>query len=103
MPIGPDVQYATEKAWDNLELRVYPGANGDFTLYEDEGDNYNYETGHYTTIPMHWDDRSHTLTIGARQGSYKGMITSRTFRVVLPGKADVKTVSYSGKAVKVKL
>lgn len=103
MPIGPDVQYATEKAWDNLELRVYPGANGDFTLYEDEGDNYNYETGHYTTIPMHWDDRSRTLTIGARQGSYTGMITSRTFRVALPGKADAKAVSYNGKAVKVKL
>ena len=103
MPIGPDVQYATEKPWDNLELRVYPGANGDFTLYEDEGDNYNYETGHYTTIPMHWDDHSRTLTIGARRGSYAGMITSRTFRVVLPGRADAKAVAYNGKAVKVKL
>ena len=103
IPLGPDVQYATERAWDNLELRVYPGANGDFTLYEDEGDNYNYETGHYTTIPLHWDDHSRTLTIGARRGNYKGMLTQRTFRIIIAGKDAPKTVSYSGHAVKVKL
>ncbi|MGG6549244.1 UNVERIFIED_CONTAM: DUF5110 domain-containing protein, partial [Prevotella sp. 15_C9] len=66
VPIGPDVQYATEKAWDNLELKVYAGANGSFTLYEDEFDNYNYESEAYTEIPMTWNNASRTLTIGAR-------------------------------------
>ena len=51
-PSGPRVQYATEKKWDNLELRVYPGADGKFTLYEDENDNYNYEKGAYSTITL---------------------------------------------------
>ena len=56
LPIGPKVQYATEKKWDNLEIRIYPGANGEFTLYEDENDNYNYEKGIYSTITFNWDD-----------------------------------------------
>ncbi|MBP5278717.1 MAG: DUF5110 domain-containing protein [Prevotella sp.] len=101
IPIGPDVQYAKEKAWDNLELRVYPGADGNFTLYEDEGDNYNYEQGKYTLIPIHWNNSSRTLTIGARQGAYDGMLKQRTFRIVVPGKATSKTVHYNGKRVKV--
>lgn len=54
LPIGPKVQYATEKKWDNLEIRIYEGANGEFTLYEDEGDNYNYEKGAYSTITFNW-------------------------------------------------
>ena len=103
MPIGPDVQYAKQRAWDDLELRVYPGADGDFTLYEDEGDNYNYEQGSYTTIPMHWDDRSRTLTIGVCSGRFDGMLTQRVFRIALPGQTAAKTVSYNGRAVKVKL
>ena len=65
-----------------MELRVYRGASGSFTLYEDEGDNYNYETGNYATIPITWNDSTHTLTLGARQGSFPGMLTNRTFRVV---------------------
>ena len=112
VPWGPDVQYAQEKPWDELTLRIYPGADADFTLYEDEFDNYNYESGAYTTIPMHWDDASQTLSIGARQGSYKGMLRKRTFRVVLvaPGHgvgqddADAdRELTYRGKAVEVKL
>ncbi|MCD8292880.1 MAG: glycoside hydrolase family 31 protein [Prevotellaceae bacterium] len=102
LPIGPDVQYATEQPWDNLELRVYPGADGTFTLYEDEGDNYNYEQGAYTEIPMTWNDRRRTLTIGARKGSYDGMPVNRTFTVKLPD-GTVREIAYSGKAVSVKL
>jgi len=95
LPLGPEMQYVGEKAWDNLEMRVYPGANGSFVLYEDEGDSYNYEKGAYTTISFDWNDKSHTLTIGARRGSYPGMLQSRTFTVVLPDGRQ-KIVGYSG-------
>ena len=113
IPWGPDVQYSTEKKWDNLTIRVYPGADGTFTLYEDEFDNYNYEKGAYTTIDFKWDDASRTLTIGERQGKYKGMLKKRNFNIVVVspenGAGDAestkfdKTVKYSGKAVTVKL
>ena len=102
LPIGPDVQYAAEKAWDDLELRVYPGANGSFVLYEDEGDGFNYEHGQYTEIPLTWNDRSRTLTIGRRQGQFPGMLQTRQFRVHTPDGA-VKTVTYKGAKVSVKL
>ena len=101
VPFGPDVQYATEKPWDNLVLRVYPGADGSFVLYEDEFDNYNYEKGAYTEIPMSWDDSSRRLTLGTRKGEYKGMLQSRGFTVVLPDGRQ-KSVSYNGKKVSVK-
>ncbi|MBR0042570.1 MAG: glycoside hydrolase family 31 protein [Bacteroides sp.] len=100
LPIGPEVQYAEEKAWDNLELRVYPGANGSFTLYEDEFDNYNYEKGAYTEIPMTWNDKARKLTIGKRIGSYEGMLKERTFTVVTPD-GKKKSVKYNGKSVSV--
>ena len=96
------VQYSTEKKWTKLELRVYPGADGTFTLYEDEFDNYNYENGSYTEIPLSWDDATHSLTIGARKGAYDGMLKSRKFVVDIPG-GRPKTVNYTGKAVTVKL
>lgn len=104
IPVGPDVQYATEKPWDNLEIRVYPGANGKFTLYEDEFDNYNYEKGAYSTITFNWNDKTRTLTIGERQGEYPGMLTNRSFNInlVKPGDAGVaKSVTYTGKPVSV--
>ena len=85
LPIGPDVEYSTEKPADPIELRVYRGANGSFTLYEDENDNYSYEKGAYATIPLQWDDARQTLTIGERQGKFPGMIETRTFRVVFAG------------------
>ena len=84
-----------EKAWDNLELRVYPGADGSFILYEDEGDGYNYEKGVYSTITFMWNDRARTLTIGQRQGSFPGMIQQRQFNVVLPD-GTTRTLSYDG-------
>ncbi len=96
VPVGPDVQYAAEKPWDDLTIKVFPGANGEFTLYEDEGDNYNYEEGAYTEIPMKWNDKARTLTIGERKGSYPGMIEKRTFNVTLPD-GTTRKVSYTGK------
>ena len=102
IPFGPDVQYATEKKWDNLLLKVYPGSDADFVLYEDEFDNYNYEKGDYTEIPMHWNDKSHTLIIDTRKGKYTGMIDKRNFTIILPD-GQQKTVAYSGKTVKVEM
>lgn len=102
LPLGPEMQYVGEKSWDNLELRVYPGADGSFTLYEDEGDSYNYEKGVYTTIAFTWNDRSRTLTIGERQGSFPGMLQTRQFNVVMPDGSQ-QTVSYDGKKMQVRL
>ena len=96
------MQYVGEKAWDNLELRVYPGADASFTLYEDEGDGYNYERGVYSTIPISWTERTQTLTIGERKGSYPGMLEKRQFTVVtLDGRQQ--TVDYSGQEVRCNL
>lgn len=102
VPCGPDVQYTGEKKWDNLTLCVYPGENGNFTLYEDEGDNYNYENGAYTEIPMNWDNASRILTIGARKGEYNGMLQKRQF-IVKAIDGNSKTVTYTGKKIRVKL
>ena len=101
LPLGPEMQYVGEKAWDNLELRVYPGADGRFVLYEDEGDNYNYEKGAYSVIQFSWNDKTHTLTIGARKGSYPGMLQTRTFTVVWPD-GTTKTVNYQGQEINIK-
>ena len=95
LPLGPVMQYVGEKTWENLELHVYPGANGEFTLYEDEGDSYNYERGAYSTITFRWNDRARTLTIGERHGSYPGMLMNRQFTVVLPD-GTIRTVNYNG-------
>ena len=72
VPLGPVLQYAAEKPEDPIELRVYRGADGKFVLYEDEGDNYNYEKGKHATIPIEWNDASQLLTIGKRFGSIRG-------------------------------
>ncbi len=111
VPLGPDVEWSTEKAADPIELRIYRGADGEFTLYEDENDNYNYEKGIYATISLRWDDARKTLTIGDRQGQFPGMLTSRTFRVVFVGEnhgvgiapSDIadKVVQYFGKQITV--
>ena len=100
LPLGPEMQYVGEKTWDNLELRVYPGADGRFVLYEDEGDNYNYEKGMYSVIQFGWNDKTHTLTIGARKGSYPGMLQTRTFTVVWPD-GTTKTVNYQGQEINI--
>ncbi|MGB6429210.1 MAG: TIM-barrel domain-containing protein [Candidatus Acidiferrales bacterium] len=85
LPMGPELQYSTEKPEDPIELRVYAGADGSFTLYEDENDTYDYEKGAYATIPFAWDDAARTLTIGDRKGTFPGMLNTRTFRIVFVG------------------
>jgi alpha-D-xyloside xylohydrolase len=82
VPMGPILQYSGEKPGDPIELRIYPGADAEFTLYEDEGDSYRYEKGDYATIRMHWDETKRTLTIGNREGKFPGMIERRTFNIV---------------------
>ena len=96
-----EVMNANIADWQTLDMIVYPGADAVFTLYEDEGDNYNYEQGAYSTITLQWNDRKRTLTIGKREGSFKGMLENRTFRIQLPG-GDVKTVEYNGSKAEVK-
>jgi alpha-D-xyloside xylohydrolase len=103
LPLGPQVQYAAEKKWDHLEIRVYPGSDGQFVLYEDENDNYNYEKGIYSTITFKWDNKARTLTIGERNGQFPGMPATRQFSVLLVGGKEGKVVDYKGSAVKVKL
>ena len=103
LPLAPVMQYAQEKKWDNLDIVVYPGANGTFTLYEDEGDNYNYEKGAYATIKMTWDDRSRTLTFGEVKGQFPGMLKNRKFNIRIAGSQTVKTVDYNGKDLSVQL
>lgn len=103
LPIAPDMQYTSEKPWDSLTLRVYPGEDGDFVLYEDEGDNYNYLDGKFTEIPLHWNDRKRTLTAGERRGDgFDGMLQARSFTVVLPDGSS-KTFEYNGKKKSIKL
>ncbi len=82
LPLGPEIEYADQKS-DPVELRIYPGADGEFDLYEDEGDNYNYEKGAGAVIPIRWDDSTRTLSIKARQGSFPNMIQKRRIEVVL--------------------
>lgn len=115
IPWGPDVQYSEEHNWDNLEVRIYPGADGQFTLYEDERDNYNYEQGRFSEIPFTWDDATQTLTIGKRSGEFDGMLQNRDFRIVLVDASNnvglgikqsvrfSKEVTYEGNEVSIKI
>lgn len=86
IPFGPAMQYTAQRPADTITLYVYAGSNGKFTLYEDEGVNYNYEKGQYSTIPFTYDDANKTLTIGKREGKFSGMLQQRTFRIVSAGK-----------------
>jgi len=111
LPLGPDEEWSTQKPEDPIELRIYPGADGDFVIYEDENESYNYEKGVYATIPLHWDDAAHTLTIGDRTGQFPGMLENRTFHVVFvrenhgvgasPADEIDKVVQYAGKQVSI--
>ena len=112
VPYGEDIQYTDEKPADRIVLYVYQGADGEFTLYEDEGVNYNYEQGKYALIPMEYDEEEKTLTIGKREGSFPGMLEKRTFTVVKvnpdkpqPFNLNAKgiEVDYTGEEVSVKL
>lgn len=112
MAFGPEVQYSSEKPWDDLEIRIYPGADATFTLYEDDGITYDYEKGAFSRIRFQWDDANRTLSIADREGSYPGMLGRRTFRICLVGEStesgDVPAstttaVAYEGEALGVRL
>ena len=82
IPFGPSIQYSDEKQPGEITLAVYTGADATFTLYEDEGTNYNYEKGKYATIPFRYDEATGTLTIGERKGTYKNMLQRRKYNIV---------------------
>ena len=113
VPMGPFLQYSSEKPADPIELRVYRGADGKFTLYEDQGDNYNYEKREYATIPISWNETRRTLEFGKRTGEFPGMLKQRTFNIVwvsenhgagipITGKPDA-VLHYKGDAVKLSM
>lgn len=113
IPFGPVMQYATQMPDSPLEILIYPGADGSFTLYEDENNNYDYEKGVYSTIHFVWNDKSRTLTIDERKGDFPGMLRNSIFKIVLVKRGDrIKTlenkevnkiVHYDGNKVKVRL
>lgn len=105
IPFGPKVQYAEEKDWTSLEIRIYTGQDGEFTLYEDENDNYNYERGAYSLINFKWDDTNQKLMIDQRKGKFEGMLANRVFNLVLIGKGQPvsKSIDYSGERVELQL
>jgi len=113
VPLGPDLQYTSEKPADPITLYIYTGADGAFTLYEDQGTTNDYEKAAFSEIPLQWTEASQTLTIGDRKGSFTGMLASRTFQIVriAAGKtvgypftaAADKTVTYTGAAMAVTL
>ena len=109
LPIAKPMQYTGQEPLDTLDVRVYPGANGKFVLYEDEGDGYNYEKGKYTAIPFIWNNQLRALSVGARQGSFHNSIKKRLFRIFIikpgsggidfAGAKPIKSVVYSGKPI----
>ncbi len=113
VPTGPFLQYSSEKKADPLEIRIYPGKDGSFTLYEDEGDNYDYEKDRFSLITFQWKDRDKMLKISERKGSFTGMVQNRTFNIVVVHKKKGtavpltshpdKTVFYTGKPINVQL
>ena len=112
IPYGPDMQYSDEKPAENITLYIYQGKDGEFTLYEDENVNYNYEKGAYAMIPFTYNDAEGTLTIGDRLGEFPGMLKERTFNVVVVSKdkpqvfnlkAKGQVVKYNGTKQVVKL
>ena len=113
IPFGPALQYTTEKKPETIQLYVYAGKDGSFTLYEDEGVNYNYEKGKSAMITFSYSDKDKKLTIGKREGQFDGMLTKRVFKVkyitpTKPGdltqeKTEGKTINYNGTAQTVSL
>ncbi len=114
LPIGPEMQWSDEKKPELIDLYVYAGKDGSYTLYEDEGTNYNYEKGKYAVIDFKYDDARKQVTIGARKGSFDGMLQKRRFNIILVDQKKQqgvnlakspkgKVVKYSGQAMTVKL
>lgn len=111
VPLGREVQNSAEAPRDSFEIRIYGGADGTFTLYDDEGDNYNYEKGNYTEIPFAWSEASQRLTIGNRKGEFAGLPKRYHFRVMLitpqtgsqSGATQLQDIEYSGKQIRIKI
>ena len=114
LPIGPEMQWSDEKKPELIDLYVYAGKDGSYTLYEDEGTNYNYEKGKYAVIDFKYDDARKQVTIGARKGSFDGMLQKRRFNIILVDQKKQqgvnlakspkgKVVKYVGQAMTVKL
>ena len=112
IPFGPEMEWSDEKPADNIRLYVYAGSDADFTLYEDDGLTYGYEKGAFSTIPIHWDNASRTLTFGPRNGSFPGMLGERTFTIVVVDPAnprpydpdaDGMKIDYKGESVKMNI
>ena len=111
LPLGPDIEYADEKPAGPIELRIYPGADGSFDLYQDAGDSYDYEHGAHSVIPLRWSESTRTLTIGDREGSYVGMPASIQMRIVWassghgtglePTANPDKLIDYAGRAISI--
>ena len=108
VPFGKKMQFTNEKPADTLEVRVYTGGSTRFDLYEDEGDNYNYEKGSHTVIPFHWDEAKQVLTIGDLKGAYQGYLKKRSFKIIFVNKSGIasqdrsapeKTITYTGTKV----
>ncbi|MBO4907220.1 MAG: DUF5110 domain-containing protein [Bacteroidaceae bacterium] len=102
IPTTEVAQYTAAQVGKPVTLHIYPGADAHFDLYEDEGDNYNFENGQYSVIPIDWDEKHQRLTIGRREGSYPGMQAERTFIVEVIGKGVHKEVNYKGKKVSIR-
>jgi alpha-D-xyloside xylohydrolase len=106
VPVGPQIQWSDEKPADVIDLYVYQGADGNFTLYEDENVNYNYEKGLYSMIDFSYDDDSKTLQISDRTGEFPGMLKERVFNIIpvsKNGKGQAQTVNYTGSEISVSL
>ena len=113
LPMGPEIQYATDDPDGPIELRIYRGAPGSFDLYEDSGDSYDYEKGTHSIIPLRWNEKRGVSTIGTRRGSFPGMVGARQFRVMLVGNGhgvgeavsarEDRQVMYDGREVYVPL
>ena len=114
LPVGPEMEWSDQKKAELIDLYVYAGKDGSYTLYEDEGTNYNYEKGKYAMIDFKYNDAQKTVTIAARKGSFDGMLQKRRFNIVLVSDNNQqgislakapkgKMVKYAGKAVTVKL
>jgi alpha-D-xyloside xylohydrolase len=100
LPMGPEIEYAAQNPGGPIELRIYRGADGEFNLYDDAGDSYDYEKGQHSVIPIRWNDSAALLTIGTREGTYPGMVETRAFRIVLVGSAHGTGVDVTGNADK---
>jgi alpha-D-xyloside xylohydrolase len=105
LPLGPVKQYADQPSTEPIELRIYPGRDGTFTLYDDEGDGYGYEQGRYATVTLTWNEKEHRLTLGERAGKYPGVPSKQAFRIVCgaapAGDGQAHDVSYTGKQISI--